>query len=372
MDNFEDIESLDLLISKYLSGNSTPAEDGELMHWLNASEENRQYYAKCKLAWLQVEFVTNQTSQNKWEQLQSRIENREVESDSFYNLLEESKERSLRILRYAAVIIGLLGLSGIFFYMFNAKRDAITLTQNIIEVPYGSKLNITLPDKSRVWVNSGSKIIYNNTFGIDNRDIKIIGEAYFDVAKNPRIPFIVHAGKIDIRALGTAFNVKAYPEENRVETTLVHGSVEVSKEGQGRDNMILLKPSQKVVINNFEKSALNSNLTADKPVKGETVAEIESQQKEVTIDKEIDIEKETAWKDGKLIFEREPLQTLTVQLMRKYNVVFEFEDDTLRNFKFTGTFYDLTLEQIMAAMRFSAPIDYQIMEKKVILKNKRK
>jgi ferric-dicitrate binding protein FerR (iron transport regulator) len=297
-----------------------------------------------------------------------RIESRENSALKFKNIIEETKERSIRIIRYAAIIIGLIGLSALFFYLFNSQSTSQLLTQNVVEVPYGSKLTLTLPDRTRLWINSGSKVIYNNKFGIDNRNIEIIGEAYFDVAKNPKLPFIVHAGDVKIKALGTAFNVKAYPEEKRVETTLVHGTVEVEKDGVKKT--ILLKPSEKIVIINKEKSSLNGNLSQTEPVNKKKINPVKDLPIEMTIDKRIDTEKETAWKEGKLIFEREPLETLTVQLMRKYDVNFLFTDDRLKTYKFSGTFNDLSLEQIMDAMKFSAPIDYEIIDKKVILKTK--
>ncbi|HEX3010388.1 MAG TPA: FecR domain-containing protein [Bacteroidales bacterium] len=362
------MDSMDLLISKYLSGNATPAESDELIQWLNSSPENRMYFSQQKLLWLRLEKADKVTADNRWEELQSRIETRENELIGFNEQLDKTKERFMRIFRYAAILILLIGISGGIFYFSKPDASALLVTQNIIEVPYGSKLSLTLPDRSRLWVNSGSKVIYNNKFGIDNRDIQIIGEAYFDVAKNAKLPFVVHAGNVKIKALGTAFNVKAYPEEKRVETTLIRGSVEIKKEG--KKDAVLLRPSEKLVIINSSEAPLISSQTDQKALRKEDELTDEPLSNEVAIDKQVDTEKETAWKEGKLIFDREPLETLTIQLMRKYDVSFSFEDEKLKDYKFSGTFYDLSLEQIMDAMRFSSPIDYEIIEKKVIIRKK--
>lgn len=368
MEEFRHIEPVDLLIGKYLSGNTTPEEEKELMQWMKVSDENSRYFTEFKFAWLKTENSDQVTGKNKWEQLQMRIENREHTALEYVNEIEETKERSFRIIRMAAIFVALIGLSAVLFYFGNRKKQADLITQNVLEVPYGSKMSLTLPDRSRLWINAGSKVIYNNKFGIDNRDIEIIGEAYFDVARNEKIPFVVIAGNVKIKALGTAFNVKAYPEEKNVETTLVHGSVEIAK--NGNKIPIILRPSEKVVILKQDSSPLNKDLTVTEPVKKEPSKPEDVSDESITIKKAIDTEKETAWKEGKLIFDREPLETLTIQLMRKYDVNFSFADDKLKSYKFTGTFNDLSFEQIMDAMKFSSPIDYEINEKKVLIKTK--
>lgn len=366
MNEYSSIEPIDLLISNYLSGNSSPDEEQELLNWLNQSENNRILFSKYKMAWVKAEQNTEQTKINKWEQLREKIKNKEIIQLEFENTIEESKDRLLHIIRYAAVIIGLIGLSALLFLLLKTKPETL-VAKNVLEVPYGSKSALTLPDGTRLWVNSGSKLTYDNNFGKTNRDIQITGEVYFDVAQNSKLPFIVTAGKIKIKALGTAFNVKAYPEEKIVETTLVQGLVEVVKEGNKKT--ILLKPSEKVVITEAE-DIKPTNDSKDLISTAEDKKLTQEADSNVFINKNIDTEKETSWKEGKLIFDREPLESLAIKLERKYNVHFSFADEKLKTFKYTGTFKDLSLEQIMEAMRFSSPINYTINEKEVVLKMK--
>ncbi len=371
MENYSDIETIDYLIGRYLSGGCSASESEQLITWINTSDENRRYFTQYKFIWLKSGVENVKFSGNKWERLLIRIEQNENKSS------QRDKDKIRRIFRlsgYAALILLLLGMVSLYFYFSKSQNTGKQLTENVINVPYGSKLLLTLPDNSKVWINSGSRLVYDNKFGIDNRNIRILGEAYFDVAKNPDLPFVVHAGEIDIRALGTAFNVKAYPEDHKVEATLVHGSIEVKKQGERKQ--ILLKPREKVTIINSELkqfSIEDEKLEPLKKIETKGVKEtVKKLKEEVTIDKKINIEKETAWKDGKLIFESEPLESLSKAIMRKYDVTIEFSNIKLKNYKFSGTFRDMPLEQLLDAMKFSAPIDYEIKEKRILIMDKLK
>lgn len=377
MKNFSNIENYDSLISRYLSGDCSESETGQLINWLNISEENRRYFAQLKFIWLQSALKNGKSTDDRWEQLQTRLEQRESNLHQIISLETDRKYNFLtRLLAVAAIIVLLLGMTALFYYLNQSRNQTLPkqLTENIINVPYGSKLNLTLPDNSRVWINAGSKIVYNNNFGVDNRDIYIEGEAYFEVAKNPDLPFMVHAGKVAIKALGTAFNVKAYPEDHKIEATLVHGSIEIKKDGE--KEQILLKPREKIILINREPEPLEDQekeqeIAPLKQIEAARVKESDSKLvEEVTINKKINIEKETAWKDGKLIFESEPLESLCKAIMRKYDVKIEFADAKLKSFKFTGTFRDMPLQQLLDAMKFSSPIDYEIKEKNILIKGK--
>jgi transmembrane sensor len=364
-----DISAIDLLIGKYLSGNATPNEVKEFLHWLEGSSQNREYYAQSQMLWLNSENIPQGENQNRWEQLQLKMQEREAKNLEKEMIILDSRKKINRFIRIAATILFLLGVSNIFFFM-NRSKSASDFAQSILEVPYGSRSTFTLPDGTKLWVNSGSKLTYNNGYGKSNRDIDLTGEAYFDVTKNRKLPFIVHALNLKIKALGTSFNVKAYPDERKVETTLVHGLVEIEKAGS--KSPFLLRPSQKITISEEEvPGPIAQNENKELLQKKRNVSSIDTGST-VILTKEIDTNKETSWKEGKLIFDREPLSSLTVKLERRYDVHFSFENEKLREYKYTGTFGDLSLEQIMEAMRFSSPLDFVIKEKNVFLKEKRK
>jgi ferric-dicitrate binding protein FerR (iron transport regulator) len=365
MEEDKEISHIDLLISNYLSGNSTDAQFKELEQWIRASEANSIYFSQQKALWLYSGEEGSADKNERWKQLKYKIA--ESDARNVKQNAEFSMKRIIWKFRYAASVTILVGASIFSYFTLRPKTSSLSAQSELL-VPYGSRSILTLPDGTKLWANSGSKITYNTGFGKNNRDVCLVGEAYFEVAKNPKLPFIVHAANIKVKAIGTAFNVKAYPEENSVETTLVHGLVEVEKTGQ--PDRIYLKPNQKVVLttnlqDNIAKKKLdnpdaNKNSPSSKSVSNETDRLIPK----------IDTEKETSWKEGKLIFDREPLSALVIKLGRRYDVHFTFSSEELKNYIYTGTFNDVSLEQILEAMHYSSPIDYVIKEKEVKIMEK--
>ena len=364
-----DISEIDPLISKYLSGNATNGEIEEFLHWLKASPQNRKYYAQSQMLWFSSDNNSQENNQYQWELVQLKIQEREVINLKKDTILTDSRHLINRFIRIAAVIIMLIGISGFFFFMNGSKNNS-NFAQNILEVPYGSMSILTLPDGTKLWVNSGSKLTYNSDYGKKNRDIYLTGEAYFDVAKNRKLPFVVHALNVKIKAIGTSFNVKAYPDEKKVETTLIQGLVEIEKSGS--KSIILLNPSQKIIIPEVEKPEPIVQKNQKVQLSKKMNVSMEATDTAIILDKEIDTEKEISWKNGKLIFDREPLSSLTVKLERRYDVDFYFETEKLKEYKYSGIFMDLSLEQILEAMKYSSPIDFVIKDKKVFLKEKSK
>lgn len=365
----KDISKIDLLISNCLSGNNTDAQNTELMQWMETAEENRIYFSRQKALWLSAEQEISAHQEEKWVQLKYKLQERRSNITS--NLIQDNKRTPNKfksIFRYAASIVVLFGVS-ILVYFILKPASSMVLAKNELSVPYGSRSVLSLPDGTKLWINSGSKVSYGIDFGKNNRNVNLIGEAYFEVAKNPNLPFIVHAANVKIKAIGTAFNVKAYPEEKRVETTLVHGLVEVEKDGQ--TDRIYLKPNQKIILASTlqDNTAVGKSGNSDHQQNNSSSNEISNRTERLM--PKIDTEKETSWKEGKLIFDREPLSALVIRLERRYDVHFTFGNEELKNYVYTGTFNDVSLEQIMEAMYYSSPIDYVIKEKEVKIMKKK-
>ncbi len=203
----------------------------------------------------------------------------------------------------------------------------------------GDRKEVTLPDGSTIILNSESRISYPEKFSDSTRNVTLSGEAFFDVKKNPNKPLIVKTDLLDVKVLGTTFNIKSYPEDEKIETTLVTGKVEVIH--QNREDLIVLEPSQRAVFNK-EKSGL-------------TVEDVDS----ASI---------IAWKRGKLIFDQTPLKQVVLDLNRKYNTKFVIVSDTLFQYKYTGTFDNLSLIEVLRLLKVSSPLDYEIKNDKVMLK----
>jgi ferric-dicitrate binding protein FerR (iron transport regulator) len=165
---------------------------------------------------------------------------------------------------------------------------------NVLSTPRGGQFKVVLPDGSAVWLNAASSIRYPTAFTGKERRIVITGEAYFEVAKNASAPFIVSVNNMKVTVLGTHFNINAYNDETVVKTTLLEGAVKVSS----GSNISLLKPNQQAQVN------YNG---------------------EIRIDKDVDVMKEVAWKDGFFRFKDENIKTIMKQLSRWYNIDVEFE-----------------------------------------------
>lgn len=219
---------------------------------------------------------------------------------------------------------------------------------------YGERKIFQLPDGSVVTLNGGSKITIGEGYGILTRDIFLEGEAFFDVRHNKEVPFIVHTAAMDVKAVGTAFDVKAYPGEKITETSLINGMVEVTfKEEQNRK--LLLQPNQKVqwtlpatgpdrAVD--EKSKTDSN-------KWQAAGGIQN----ITKTDEGDI-KETAWKENKLVFTDETFTDIAVLLERWYGVKIVFADDAIRNYRFTGIFEKEELGSVLSILKESRNFKY--------------
>ena len=249
----------------------------------------------------------------------------------------------------------------IFLYPFmNAakpgKKTVSLKPVNEIAINKGSRTKIQLPDGSQVWVNSGSKLIYEGRFEGNTREVHLDGEAYFDIVKDAAHPFIVHTEGIDIKVLGTVFNVKAYNADRTIEATLIHGSIEVLNHNQPGAPNIILKPHEKLVYNKYqpadvkEKQAIVN--TADKPFS----ISIAALRKNVADSNIV----ETAWVYNKLIFEEERFEDLALKMERWYNVKINIETEKLKNYKMSGSFVNETAEEAIRILQFLVPFKYLI------------
>ena len=233
-----------------------------------------------------------------------------------------------RLLTYG--IAAALFAGGLLIYSLPEEKKPVekTVTEsavNEISVSKGTRSKIQLPDGSQVWLNSGSKLTYGKTFSGTNRELQLDGEAYFDVVKDVNHPFIVHTSGIDIKVLGTAFNVKAYEAEPTIEATLVHGSIEVIKKDQQNGSKIMLKPHEKLIYYRYsepDNRDQRANITSS-PVNDASSITIKPLQKNLA---DTDIV-ETAWIYNKLVFEDERFEDLAFRMEKWYNIKITIEGE---------------------------------------------
>jgi ferric-dicitrate binding protein FerR (iron transport regulator) len=184
-----------------------------------------------------------------------------------------------------------------------------------LSVPRGETASFTFADQSRVQLNAGSSIRFPEQFGKKKREVYLKGEAYFQVADNKQKPFVVHATGLDIKVLGTAFNVRSYPDEDIVETTLEEGQLEVSaseKEGKKKMTWRLDKNDQFIYFNKADSSQLNKN---------------------------VDTGIYTSWKEGHYKFQKIKLGRLAKSLERLYDIEIQFENRKLKDLTYSGSFF---------------------------------
>lgn len=233
---------------------------------------------------------------------------------------------------------------------------------NEVTTRYGSKTKVTLPDGTVVWINSGSKLVYNNrSFGVQNRQVTLVGEGFFDVAHDAVHPFIIQAGKISVKVLGTSFDIKSYPEDKTVEATLIKGSIEVTITDKPQKK-VLLKPHEKLTVFTDDRM-ITQNLDAIKPddkQKGYKITPMTFIPSDSTV-------VETSWVQNKLAFRSEPFSDLAVQMERWYNVQINFSDGKVKQYRFTGIFVNESLDQALKALQITAPFHYRIEKNQVYI-----
>lgn len=239
----ESTNDINEIIIRYLDGSAALEEKMLLLRWLKQSDGNRDDFAVTRDLWLSCNVAAGNELEVDiaLEKVKDRIllEQGRMERES----LAERKTLSvvLRWTRVAAVLLLLLGIGyGIGSWREHSVSDVIV--QNQLITAKGSKGRFTLPDGSVVWLNSETKLTYPNQFTGNRRFVSLEGEAYFEVAKDAKKPFVVQAGEIDVEVLGTCFDLDSYSSGEFVETALLNGSVKIS--GKALKDPVYLKPNE--------------------------------------------------------------------------------------------------------------------------------
>lgn len=303
----------------------------------------------------------------RYEILRAYLSNKSADESSDDILLEKALQKislldpasveprkSLRSYYWiAASIIAFFLLTVLSVYLY---RPEAHISSKWVTTKRASKKTITLSDGTKVVLNAASNLLYPEAFNGKNREVTLIGEAFFDVRKDPGHPFIIHTGKMDVRVLGTAFNVKAYPDDLFSETTLIRGKVEVVVKDRPSDK-ITLKPSEKLIVKYI--SPFN-----DRSARGSTIDALTEithfQKKDTTV-------LETSWLYNKLSFQDQTFTEIAKMMERTYDVKIDFKDEGLKGLEFTGTFENSSAEDVLKALRVIEPFDYEIKDKRILI-----
>lgn len=260
------------------------------------------------------------------------------------------EKQSRRPLKTGLILAGSLVLlaCGIIYLDKKLEQSLPATAKSEVVTRKGTTTTITLPDGTKVWLNADSKLSYPETFkGKKTREVTLTGEAYFDVSRDSICPFVIHTDKINIQVLGTAFNVKSYPQDETVETALIHGKIAVTFNDRPSER-IILKPSEKLVLRKDQAVVLSTLETQQPKVQVNNIRVMPG-----------NLVQETAWMQNQLVFAESNLKDITETLARRFNITFVFEDDAVKQYTYTGIYENETLDEILAALSLSKKFSYK-------------
>ncbi len=253
----------------------------------------------------------------------------------------------------AAGITLLAGIGAVLYYI-----SGVPAHQAVAETAYGvSKKEVQLPDGTRVVLNAGSKLSYDSAaLAKGERIVTLTGEGFFDVKASAEHPFIIKTGKVDVRVLGTTFNLKAYPNDNRVETYLISGKVEIAYTSKGENTAVRLQPLERLVIN---LPAAEEAAARDAEPAIATTALLQKTRVEPAGPAAAPV---PAWMQGRLEFENVTFGQLINELERWYNVKIELKNDKLKEEIFTGAFNNKPLPEVLQALQMTMQFQYRLQD----------
>lgn len=320
MNEYPSIEKL----TGYLNGELTIEESNDIKAWFNQSDEGRKELEHLEIIWGLVDRLSQMEKINK--------QNAKIKVDSRTSSPKKSWKTFLQSFQKAAAIL-ILPILLFSAYLYFGKATEGTTEQEFFAT-YGTRTTLVLPDGSKVWLNSGSKLRYERDFNRKNRTVFLTGEAFFDVTANKSKPFDVVTGLFTVRAIGTAFNVFSY-KNNEFETSLEEGVSQVYRSGRNDQDKQIIRmiPGQRVVFDEKQAKLILS---------------------------EGDVSQFSTWREGKLTFKNVPMNEVIMKLERWFNIDIELNDSSLLQYRYTAVFEHETIQQTMEMLRFSSPIEYKI------------
>ena len=383
------MDNISKLFYKQLTGTLTPAEKQELDNWMAASEQNAEVGRRLSdIAFLQREYEREGLIDT---------DRAKIDMERRIAALPEARRRRWYVAAAASVAV-LLGAAVWYMarqseslmpetelvaeapnavslddfkageqmaYLSDESGTALTLKNDDgenpiawevkpnepaakmkleelkLNVPRGKEFKIVLEDSTVVWLNSESTLKYPKLFGDKERRVEVDGEAYFQVKKDSLRPFYVVSGGQQIRVYGTTFNVRNYPEEESVMTTLETGSIALTRCGEEDGAELRLFPGHQAV---FEK---NEQRVALRTVKPEVI---------------------TGWRHGKFVFEEQPLSAIMRDLARWYNFEYEFADEAVNNLVFKGSIPRYSnLKTAIDILEVSGGITFTVVDNKIVI-----
>ena len=324
------------LLTKELTEELTSAEKQELDLLLQQNPDYKQQSATIKQYWSSNQ-TTYKASTSNFKKVMDKI--RIAEHSPNVQSNDKEPVRLWPVLKYLAAVL-VLGTALYLGYLSanNAKKTALASNwQNKVIAPK-MKERLVLSDGTIVTLNSGTSFKYPLSFSGKNREVYLNGEAFFDVHKDPEHPFIIHTNKMNVRVLGTAFNIKSYDNESRSETSLIHGSIEVTLNDRLSDR-IILKPREKLIVQNISPAQTQTNISNGRQILTAAVKGPIYSLTNLTYNPNIDSAAvETLWLKNKLVFSNDDFESIAADMERWYGIQIVFQHEELKKLRFTATF----------------------------------
>ncbi len=311
------------LVIRYISGLASEEEKKEVLDWIELSDENKKLYSELKNYWVFEKMRSFDNTNEK------AVPNKKV-----YWIKT--------VYRIAAILILAFSVFGAYYLYTTNNKDHQMQAMATFEyvVNTGVKGIVNLPDGSKVWLNSSSSIKCPEKFGTDKREIELEGEGYFKIAHDKNWPMYVKTSKgITIKVTGTEFNLSSYSNDDKLIVTLVSGKISLLNDKDEKE--INVNPSEEVVITGSNISKLNKNAN---------------------------VEYNTAWKNGLLLFDNTPMDEVIKKMERWYGVSVNVEDPSILEYRFTANFKSESISQVLDILKLSSNIQYQIDQTKITLK----
>jgi ferric-dicitrate binding protein FerR (iron transport regulator) len=313
-------KKLYILIRKFLRKQADIREILQLKELFAKGDTEEQLSGFYEEAWGEADFIPEKEVEERvWAKLQKQIH---IIKPIPVKLSLWKKNLHIA----ASILVPLLCIGLGYYYAKNTPiQDNDRMT---VQVEIGQKAKMQLPDGTSVWLNSAGLLTYDNAYNKKERVVHLQGEAYFEVKKDKTRPFVVKMNDLSVEALGTSFDIKAYPDDNYIAATLIEGSIRISSPTQSE----LLAPNEKLTITKNDGQFTKSVLP--------------------------DAKKNVAWINNQLTFEQERMENIAKTLERMYNVRIRFASDKLENLRFSGTIKNNNLENVLQVIEFVSPIRY--------------
>lgn len=310
------------LVHRYFARLCDEAEERKVRRWF-ASAEGQAYLSADMERKMAV-----------YKDEKDGMADHEIPTDLMFERIEKKirkKEYRTWLYRAAVVVLPLLFTASLALLLFGLPGEK-AVSYREVTVAKGEQLQVLMQDGTRIWLNADSRLVYPDNFNGKERTVKLEGEAYFEVAKEPGKPFRVELETMDIVVTGTSFNVMAYSEDSLIQTCLAEGSVRLHDKVSVQENWVAMKPGEVALFS--KHSGLCRIETTD------------------------DAGSYSAWKGDRLVFKKTPLQEVLKVLERKFDRVFEVENPALCRYTYTITFHHESLREILEDMQRITPVRF--------------